>query len=256
MKSPKDILTNSIVRLIILQTIAGVALTAPATWTALMFASRYLNTTANHDPLAFVWLVTGLACLEALVFCPVIVAPITFRLHRLVQSQARLERLADTDALTGLLNRRGLDKAEERLLRRPSDGTMLAALVFDLDHFKSVNDRHGHAFGDEALRSLGRLLAERFDGEAAAARIGGEEFVALLPVRNPRAAAAAAEGLRRVFAEREVRLGDSVDRCTLSVGVAVASSPGDLRGLILRADDALYRAKFSGRNRVAFAVAA
>ena len=257
MKPPEDTFASSTVRLVALQTFAGLLLALPASWAAAIFAYNYLKIAGTPDPHALAWFMTAVACLETLVFCPVVVAPVSLYLQKLKRAQARLERLADTDALTGLLNRRGLEKAAERLSGSGAQGAVQAALVIDIDHFKAVNDRHGHAFGDEVLRALGRLLSERFGGEAAAAaRIGGEEFVTLLRVRNPRAAELAAEGVRRAFAALEIAHGSVVDRCTLSVGVAVAAAPCDPHTLMLQADDALYRAKFSGRNRVALAAAA
>ncbi len=183
------------------------------------------------------------------------VVPISAMMRRLQDAQQRLERLADTDALTGLLNRRGVEKAAARLIAAAAArGETVAAIVCDIDHFKRVNDLHGHDLGDETLRALGALLGERFAGEAAlAGRLGGEEFLALAVVPNPRAGQAAAEALRQAFAACAIAGEGASFRCTLSLGVAAQAAPCELAGLVSRADAALYAAKTAGRDRVAMA---
>ena len=176
---------------------------------------------------------------------------------------ARNERLVDklvdearVDPLTGLLNRRGLDeRMQAEIARAAREGTPLGAVVFDLDHFKDVNDTYGHELGDRVLVWLGALLKEQARGVDVAARVGGEEFVVLLPRADQDAAATFAERVRRAVAtvgpddgRGRMGLADSV-RLTVSAGVASASDPIDGVSLLAAADQALYAAKHSGRNR-------
>lgn len=168
---------------------------------------------------------------------------------------ARLEQLAQTDPLTQLLNRRALTErimAEmERALRYDST---LALLMIDLDHFKAVNDTHGHLVGDDVLRDLGHLLNRTIRGSDITARYGGEEFLVLLPETDDVGAVAFAERIR-VAVEEHAFARDAANeplRLTASVGVAVfpAARIENVEDLFARADAALYRAKAEGRNRV------
>ena len=176
---------------------------------------------------------------------------------------ARNERLVDklvdearVDPLTGLLNRRGLEeRMQAEIARAAREGTPLGAVVFDLDHFKDVNDTHGHELGDRVLVWLGALLKEQARGVDVAARVGGEEFVVLLPRADQDAAATFAERVRRAVAtvgpddgRGRMGLADSL-RLTVSAGVASAVDPIDGHALLAAADQALYAAKHSGRNR-------
>jgi diguanylate cyclase (GGDEF)-like protein len=167
--------------------------------------------------------------------------------------QAALRQEATTDVLTGVLNRRQLDRrvAEAvRLARRHA--RPLACLLVDLDGFKAVNDRFGHAVGDEVLREVGhrlRLAARRSD---VVGRYGGEEFVVLLPETEPEGAASTGERVRTALADRAVRVGDAEIPLDASVGVACFGRGGvrDRLGLYTAADRALYAAKRAGRGRV------
>ena len=176
---------------------------------------------------------------------------------------ARNERLVDklvdearVDPLTGLLNRRGLEeRMQAEIARAAREGTPLGAVVFDLDHFKDVNDTHGHELGDRVLVWLGALLKEQARGVDVAARVGGEEFVVLLPRADQDAAATFAERVRRAVAtvgpddgRGRMGLADSL-RLTVSAGVASAVDPIEGHALLAAADQALYAAKHSGRNR-------
>jgi diguanylate cyclase (GGDEF)-like protein len=156
----------------------------------------------------------------------------------------RLARLAQTDSLTGLLNRHALENAipEGAFTQR----TLSIALV-DLDHFKLVNDRHGHAVGDEALRAVAQELTSAVRTDDRVLRLGGEEFLLALPGASLQAATKLAEGAR-LRVRDGVRVGDGT--VTISVGVA-ERRPGEPRDVLLaRADAALYRAKAQGRDRV------
>ncbi|QWW68223.1 GGDEF domain-containing protein [Rhizobium sp. WYJ-E13] len=157
---------------------------------------------------------------------------------------------AITDPLTGLLNRRALfDQYGVRAM-----GVSTAVIVFDIDHFKSVNDRYGHAAGDHVLRVFaGELSANCRSGDTAA-RLGGEEFALVLKEIMPGRAELAAERIRKAFEERDIYIDDEVLKCTVSVGVAPGrSNPLDFDAMLGEADKALYVAKRAGRNRVELA---
>lgn len=157
---------------------------------------------------------------------------------------------AITDPLTGLLNRRALF---DQYGTRPM-GTTTAVIVFDIDHFKSVNDRFGHATGDRVLNVFaGELSAHCRTGDTAA-RLGGEEFVLVLKEIMPGRAELTAERIRRAFEAREIHIDDEVLTCTVSVGVAPGRSKSlDFDTMLSAADKALYVAKRAGRNRVELA---
>ena len=174
-------------------------------------------------------------------------------------NRARLLRSGFTDVLTGWHNRRYLAvRLKEELARARRDEARLVCLMLDVDYFKNVNDRFGHAAGDAVLAEI----AQRIDAEVRqsdiAARYGGEEFVVLLPGTDTRAAEKLAERIRRAIAAAPVELpgGGTVD-VTTSIGIA-SSEPwtheADLKtegdALLARADVALYRAKSNGRDRV------
>lgn len=168
---------------------------------------------------------------------------------------ARLEQLAQTDPLTQLLNRRALTErisAEmERALRY--DAT-LALLMIDLDHFKRVNDTHGHLVGDDVLRDMGELLRSMIRTNDIVARYGGEEFLVLLPETDDAGAEGFAERIRQTVEAAPFARDAMVEplRMTCSVGVALfpAARVETAEDLLARADSALYRAKADGRNRV------
>jgi diguanylate cyclase (GGDEF)-like protein len=156
------------------------------------------------------------------------------------------------DHLTGVANRRAFVEAAELELNRNRRAPRPTALVLvDADHFKRINDRHGHAGGDAVLRHLGQLLSATFRQVDVVARVGGEEFAVLLPSSDLDAAVAVAERLRALVASRPVAYDGAHIACTISAGVAVCDgdAPG-LDGLMKRADQALYAAKAAGRDRV------
>jgi diguanylate cyclase (GGDEF)-like protein len=166
--------------------------------------------------------------------------------------RAELERLASLDALTGLLNRRMvLTLADKALAQSRRSGRPLALLMIDLDGFKAVNDRHGHAAGDAALARFARTAERAIRAGDVLGRYGGEEFVAVLPDTSGREAAAIAERLRAMAAD-DAGARDAGPACTASIGVAVAGRHGfeSVDTLLKRADAALYRAKRT-RNAVA-----
>lgn len=165
--------------------------------------------------------------------------------------QDELERLATIDVLTELANRRHFTDRANRLLGRcRRDGAPAALLVFDIDRFKLINDRYGHAAGDHVLCRLATLCRELLRPDDLVARWGGEEFVALLPKLDLDAATGVAERLRRAVAGTLIRL-DEVDfGFTVSIGLVACGPDETLEQLINRADGALYDAKLQGRDRV------
>lgn len=171
------------------------------------------------------------------------------RTAELAHSNAALERLARHDALTGLPNRRACD---ERLLlefeRMRRTGLAYAVLVLDIDHFKQVNDSHGHAAGDQVLRHVADLLCRQLRSTDFVGRSGGEEFLVLLPNTPPDEALRVAQKLRHAV---DTSAAPVVSHVSLSIGVAMGEpAHGDAEMAVRQADSQLYRAKQNGRNRV------
>jgi len=162
-----------------------------------------------------------------------------------------LRRLANTDALTGVANRRRFFEAGAALLssrRKP-----LALLIFDLDHFKSVNDEYGHAIGDQVLVEVVSRCRAVLGAEHLLARLGGEEFGVLLPACDEAGVVAVAERLRSAVVREPIAIASSVLEVTVSIGGACGGrDETDMDTILGRADRALYAAKRSGRNRTCF----
>jgi len=157
------------------------------------------------------------------------------------------------DVLTGVNNRRYLlETARRELLRAERSGQPVSLVTVDVDHFKAFNDNHGHDAGDTVLRHVGEIMRALFTADAVPCRFGGEEFVVLLPNTGIDEAAARAEELRAKIEALSVRYADGqLPRVTISAGIATyPESGGSLTELLRVADDALYRAKRNGRNRV------
>lgn len=171
-------------------------------------------------------------------------------------SKARLAEEARTDVGTGLLNRRAFDAICGTEFRRSTRyARRMALLMIDLDHFKNLNDEHGHAVGDLVLQTVASTLRANLRESDVLARYGGEEFVVLLPETSAAEAAIVGDKLRGAVAARVILAGEAEVRCTASVGAAAfpdmpATSEADLLGY---ADAALYEAKRAGRNRTALA---
>ena len=164
-----------------------------------------------------------------------------------------LQRLATTDVLTGLYNRRFMtDHLEALVSRSARHGASLSAVLLDVDHFKALNDGHGHAAGDEALRQVAERLRDRLRREDVAGRWGGEEFLVLLPDTDGSRALLAAEALRTALAAAPLALGDEAVDVRISAGVAEWSDES-ADALLRRADAALYDAKDAGRDAVRLA---
>lgn len=173
------------------------------------------------------------------------------RTRDLVAANARLDVLASTDPLTGLLNRRRfLELAQAEQARAQRYGRPVAVLLVDLDHFKRVNDTHGHRMGDAVLRTAADVLTASRRTSDLAARFGGEELVLLLPETDLKGAVGLAERLRLALAGAQTRLDGADVRITASIGVASLRAGESLDSLLHRADQALYSAKRAGRDRV------
>ncbi len=210
------------------------AVAAPGTVVAELEASTSLNVGS-----AIVFLVTGL------VFHLSLVALVGVRL------MAKLQRLSRSDGLTGLYNRRTIEElVHDEARRAVRNFRPFAVLMIDADHFKSINDRHGHAAGDDALRHLATVLRAQMRDVDRVGRFGGEEFVALLPGTSAAEALSAAERLREALLRRGWSWNGDACGLTVSIGVAAWRGPNDtVDELLKRADAALYRAKALGRNR-------
>jgi diguanylate cyclase (GGDEF)-like protein len=157
-----------------------------------------------------------------------------------------------TDALTGLPNRRALFEAADAFGHdRDLMGDAISVLIFDLDHFKQTNDRFGHELGDSVLKLFATTAETHCNDTGVVARLGGEEFAAILPGADPLEAAGTGEAVRRAFAKSGAFVNGLPVGATVSVGAASdVGVAGDLSALFRRADAALYMAKRAGRNRV------
>ncbi len=165
-----------------------------------------------------------------------------------------LQRLATTDSLTGIWNRRKFSELlETEFYRARRYGHSLTVALFDIDHFKTVNDTHGHAAGDACLRAFSDQVLGAIRKSDVWARLGGEEFALMLPDTGSDEAIALCERIRTQVAAREIAYRDRSLKLTVSIGV-VACTPADesIDALLNRADAALYRAKDEGRNGVTF----
>lgn len=163
-----------------------------------------------------------------------------------------LQKLASSDALTGALNRRSLEREAERLLARCTrTGDTLAIMMIDVDHFKSINDRYGHPVGDEVLRRLAAVAQKTIRSDDYFARYGGEEFCILLPSTIEKDAWILADRLRQIYAATVMEFGNEILHSTISIGVSDSIHAGlGFNSLVAAADQAMYRAKQEGRNRV------
>ena len=186
------------------------------------------------------------------------------RTLELLVANSRLEQQATTDPLTGLGNRRMMTlRLGEELERAQRFGHTLSLLMIDIDHFKRINDRHGHDAGDRAIVAVAQVLRSVTRGMDTAARFGGEEFVLLMPETPLPVALEVAERLRIAAAHLRVECDDGqLVNLTISIGVTSSApqataparrEPDSLTDLLIRADQALYRAKHAGRDRVEWA---
>lgn len=208
-------------------------------WVALVQAAALL-----YLPAADAYFDRWLDVVVSVAVVAVVVELLSARNRRLVET---LVAEARRDKLTGLLNRRGfIERADAELARARREASWLGVASFDLDHFKAVNDRFGHEIGDQVLVKVAELFRAEMRESDVLARMGGEEFVALLPGDRIEDAAALAE---RVRARLERDHDPALPEVTVSAGVVAAVAPEDLDRLLRDADRALYEAKVTGRNR-------
>ncbi|NKB98379.1 MAG: diguanylate cyclase [Pseudomonadales bacterium] len=190
---------------------------------------------------------------------PMLIAvPISFWVGRtglrLTEAQKNLRRLADTDPLTGLRNRRSFFSAASEIVASPERPCSL--LVIDADHFKDLNDNYGHAVGDAALVNIAEVLRNSFRASDLTCRVGGEEFAILLPGIARDGAMVMAQRVLDSVSDSPIVAGNAIITYSVSCGIAEAEAGEALPELFKRADDAMYQAKEEGRNRVALHEAA
>lgn len=187
-----------------------------------------------------------------LAICAMITLVVLSLLNAMVKRhQDNIEALATLDSLTGLPNRRGFDLlAAQALQEAQREPKPLIALLIDLDHFKALNDTHGHLAGDEVLRQFAQVLQECLRHADIICRWGGEEFIVLLKDTDSHSALAVAEKIRSKTAALAFTYAGQPIHLTASIGLSNLQADDTLHSLIARADHALYRAKQSGRNRV------
>lgn len=196
-------------------------------------------------------LVAEITMYEAVLFT--VAMPMSFLLLVREEDRARLLAASRTDFLTGLNNRQGFFELGPELLKQ-GKGDSHTLLAADLDHFKAINDEHGHDAGDRVLRLFASIASETVGPGAISARLGGEEFAILLPNIGKEGASMVAESVARRFAEKAARSDGLGIPATVSIGLAeVQTGEMDLSELLAAADGALYRAKKLGRNRIEIA---
>jgi diguanylate cyclase len=164
------------------------------------------------------------------------------------------QKEAQTDALTGLANRRGLEKVFElERIRAKQNMVPFSVILMDIDHFKKVNDAYGHLVGDSLLKGIARILTQYLRRNDVAARFGGEEFLVVLPETDIDGASTVAKKIQKALSRKEWKVKESGKRIgavTVSMGVAKYTMNESQEALVKRADDALYQAKRSGRNQI------
>ncbi len=215
-----------------------------------VFLGPPANTLFSGDPVQFVYI-------SAYVILGVM-SGLAFVLLIAERLRLELERMATLDALTGIYNRRTFtDLAERELARAKRAGAPVGLILIDLDHFKAVNDRHGHVAGDAVLRAFVATAAAALRKQDLLGRYGGEEFCVVLPGVSAAEAVMIAQRLRELVEQSPAQAGEREIRYTISAGVAHSGTAGlDLDTLVRDADAALYRAKHLGRNQVSLAAAA
>jgi diguanylate cyclase len=178
----------------------------------------------------------------------------THEIDQLKIKMARYRKEALKDPLTRIDNRRGFEKKLNEAIGSANDvGTSLCLIMADIDHFKKINDTHGHLVGDNVLRMVAATIKESIKGKDLVARIGGEEFAVLLPETPADGAVKLAEYMRLAFERLDLKkknTGENLGKVTLSFGVTVHKKNESAEDFVNRADEALYQSKKTGRNKV------
>lgn len=200
---------------------------------------------------SYFWYNMIVAVVSPLVSAPGLLMVAVSMVFQLKASQDALTRAAETDALTGVANRRSfMLRAEQAFAQTQAGGPGLAVLMLDIDHFKAINDTHGHSLGDTVIHDVAQACQSVLPEGGCFARFGGEEFVALLQDTDRNGAIAAAERMRQAVADLTFD-NHTPPAVTVSVGVAVHQSGcNSLHDILNEADRQLYLAKDAGRNRV------
>jgi diguanylate cyclase (GGDEF)-like protein len=202
------------------------------------------------------WITIGLYVLTVLALLAILWRLVTLLHRRLAAAEARIREMAITDDLTGLRNRRYiLNLLTDELARALRYGRPLSCVMFDVDHFKRINDTYGHLVGDAVLSAVSAAARGQCRQSDVLGRYGGEEFLLILPETTAEGARAMGERIRQAIESLRVEHGGELLAVTASFGAAtvapvVEADVSDPRAVLKRADDALYRAKDAGRNRV------
>lgn len=243
--------TGGLLLLILVISALAPSLRAAVISSALLFGSFFAVASARGVGLSFVEAVTPFVAIGSVLGC--VMSEVRNRIRqRIFGLELELERVARTDALSGVLTRRAfVDSADIEFQRARRYSFTLCVLMIDIDLFKALNDAHGHAAGDEAIRMLGETCRKLLRTSDLIGRMGGEEFAVVLPHTEGAAAEALANRLREAISAMIVPTPAGAVRFTISVGVAVRDGvDGKVLDTIARADRALYDAKRAGRNRV------
>ena len=220
-------------------------------WARIGYAvvSTALQTSFGQDPFQ------AANFLFAMIFGFTIAIALALMMFR--EKQLELLCLAETDPLTGMLNRLSMDKAVARTIEIARRARLpLGVMIIDIDHFKEINDEYGHQVGDRALREVAQKIRDEIRDQDLAFRYGGEEFMLLLPGTGDEALEAVAERLRKAVARSKLQVDGNNISISASIGATEFNFEGESwQACLKRADDAMYRAKHAGRDRISLAVA-
>ncbi|MFQ5759807.1 MAG: GGDEF domain-containing protein [Acidiferrobacterales bacterium] len=221
------------------------------------FVIFYLAGRLSGTELPLAVCLSSAAVLSLLIAPPIywlVAAPIKREYDMRQYAERRADELGEqaiTDSLTGTRNRRGITiSALEAMAHAERYGHPLSVAMLDVDHFKEVNDTHGHKAGDRALQGVAAILTEALRLPDKVGRYGGEEFLLVMPETGLEETSKITERIRQQVSEAEFDIGDRKVKLTISIGAALFEKGEDLEQLVSRADRALYRAKGSGRNSV------
>jgi diguanylate cyclase (GGDEF)-like protein len=230
--------------------LASLVITAVSVVLSVVLTALAIATLGTNDNVASLWIAAEVAAVIAFALSYGVVDAI----RRIVKGKLWIERLAMTDDLTGLPNRRAfVVAAEDSIAGADAGETPHALLIVDLDHFKRVNDLHGHRAGDQALHAAAQALLRSLRADVDwVGRLGGEEFVALVAAADEAVARRAAESARAAIEALRVETSSAEIAVTASIGVTPLVAGDNVASALQRADEALYAAKRAGRNQVSW----